>query len=338
MLEHNGRRRRRGEHGQNTVLILAFAGALAAILYGVVLIAYIMRQSAGTERMQSIAQAIQEGASAYLNRQYTTIGVIGVIVAILLAIFIQPSTRGDSGHLLTALLFIVGAICSAAAGYIGMNVAVRANVRTAQAGTVGLNRAMQVAFRGGAVTGFMVVGLALLAVTVSYLAFGQSQTTPIENCSMPMARPDQARCWASPSSKPDFGVRPFRRRHLYQGSGCGADLVGKVEAGIPEDDPRNPAVIADNVGDNVGDDAGMAADLFETYVVTTVATMLLGFLLFRGHGIPASTQLHAILYPLAIGAVSIGASIIGSLVVRATAAASLPGCTSVCWSRRFFRP
>ena len=302
---------------KNTVLILAFAGALAAILYGVVLIVYIMRQSAGTERMQSIAQAIQEGASAYLNRQYTTIGIIGVIVAILLAIFIQPSTRGDSGHLLTAVLFIAGAVCSAAAGYIGMNVAVRANVRTAQAGTIGLNRAMQVAFRGGAVTGFMVVGLALLAVTVSYLAFGQSQTTPIEKLF-------NANGTAGPSTLLGlaFGaslISVFARLGggIYtKAADVGADLVGKVEAGIPEDDPRNPAVIADNVGDNVGDDAGMAADLFETYVVTTVATMLLGFLLFRGHGIPSSTQLHAILYPLAIGAVSIGASIIGSLVVR----------------------
>jgi len=311
---------------KNTVLILAFAGALAAILYGVVLIAYIMRQSAGTERMQSIAQAIQEGASAYLNRQYTTIGVIGVIVAILLAIFIQPSTHGDSGHLLTAVLFIVGAVCSAAAGYIGMNVAVRANVRTAQAGTVGLNRAMQVAFRGGAVTGFMVVGLALLAVTVSYLAFGQSQTTPIEKLF-------NASGAAGPSTLLGlaFGaslISVFARLGggIYtKAADVGADLVGKVEAGIPEDDPRNPAVIADNVGDNVGDDAGMAADLFETYVVTTVATMLLGFLLFRGHGVPASTQLHAILYPLAIGAVSIGASIIGSLVVRAYGGSIIAG-------------
>jgi len=311
---------------KNTVLILAFAGALAAILYGVVLIVYIMRQSAGTERMQSIAQAIQEGASAYLNRQYTTIGIIGVIVTILLAIFIQPSTRGDSGHLLTAVLFIAGAVCSAAAGYIGMNVAVRANVRTAQAGTIGLNRAMQVAFRGGAVTGFMVVGLALLAVTVSYLAFGQSQTTPIEKLF-------NANGTAGPSTLLGlaFGaslISVFARLGggIYtKAADVGADLVGKVEAGIPEDDPRNPAVIADNVGDNVGDDAGMAADLFETYVVTTVATMLLGFLLFRGHGIPSSTQLHAILYPLAIGAVSIGASIIGSLVVRAYGGSIIAG-------------
>ncbi len=300
----------------NTVLTLAFVGALAAILYGVGLIVWILRQSDGTERMKSIAQAIQEGAGAYLNRQYTTIGVIGVVVAILLAIFIQGSTKGDPGHILTALLFVVGAVCSAAAGYIGMNVAVRANVRTAQAGTVGLNQAMQVAFRGGAVTGFMVVGLALLAVTVSYALFGQAHTTPVQTAF-------HAAGSAGPSTLLGlaFGaslISVFARLGggIYtKAADVGADLVGKVEAGIPEDDPRNPAVIADNVGDNVGDDAGMAADLFETYVVTSVATMLLGFLLFRHIG--GSTQLHAILFPLAIGAVSIFASIIGSLVVRA---------------------
>ena len=165
---------------KNTVLILAYIGALAALAYGVLLIGYILRQPQGTAQMQSIAAAIQEGAGAYLNRQYTTIAVIGVVVAVLLAIFIQGSTSGDPGHVLTAVLFLVGAICSAAAGYIGMNVAVRANVRTAQGGTVGLNRAMGIAFRGGAVTGFMVVGLALLAVTLAYTLFGQSQTTPLD--------------------------------------------------------------------------------------------------------------------------------------------------------------
>jgi K(+)-stimulated pyrophosphate-energized sodium pump len=301
---------------KNTVLILAFIGALAAIGYGIVLILYVMRQPQGTERMQSISHAIQEGAAAYLNRQYTTIGIIGAVVAVLLAIFIKGSTYGDPGHILTALLFIVGAVFSAAAGYIGMNVAVRANVRTAQAGTTGLNRAMQVAFRGGAVTGFMVVGLALFAVTGAYTLFGQSQTTPLDSIF-------GAKGAAGPSTLLGlaFGaslISVFARLGggIYtKAADVGADLVGKVEAGIPEDDPRNPAVIADNVGDNVGDDAGMAADLFETYVVTSVAAMLLGFLLFRGVG--GSTQEHAIIYPLAIGAISIFASIIGSLLVRA---------------------
>jgi K(+)-stimulated pyrophosphate-energized sodium pump len=301
---------------KNTVLILAFIGALAAIVYGIILIAYVMRQPKGTERMQSIQHAIQEGAGAYLNRQYTTIGIIGVVVAILLAIFIQGSTKGDPGHILTAVLFVVGAVCSAAAGYIGMNVAVRANVRTAQGATVGLNRAMQIAFRGGAVTGFMVVGLALLAVTTAYTLFGQNQTTPLDDLF-------HASATAGPSTLLGlaFGaslISVFARLGggIYtKAADVGADLVGKVEVGIPEDDPRNPAVIADNVGDNVGDDAGMAADLFETYVVTTVAAMLLGFLLFRHAA--GSTQIHAILYPLAIGAASIAASIVGSLVVRA---------------------
>ena len=301
---------------KNTVLILAFVGALAAIAYGIILIVYVMRQPQGTERMQNISHAIQEGAAAYLNRQYTTIGLIGLIVAVLLAIVIQGSTQGDPGHVLTAVLFVVGAICSASAGYIGMNVAVRANVRVAQAATVGLNRAMQTAFRGGAVTGFMVVGLALLAVTTAYSLFGQSKTTPLDDLF-------HASGTAGPSTLLGlaFGaslISVFARLGggIYtKAADVGADLVGKVEAGIPEDDPRNPAVIADQVGDNVGDDAGMAADLFETYVVTVIAAMLLGFLLFRNAG--DSTQLHAILFPLAIGGVSIFTSIAGSLLVRA---------------------
>jgi K(+)-stimulated pyrophosphate-energized sodium pump len=311
---------------KNTAVILAFAGALAAIIYGIVLIAYVLRQPNGNERMREIAAAIQEGAGAYLNRQYTTIAVIGLVVAVLLAIFIQPS-HGDPGHLLTAVLFLVGAICSGAAGFIGMNVAVRANVRTAQAGTVGLNRAMQIAFRGGAVTGFMVVGLALLATTAAYVAFGQAVTTPL----LSAFKGDGSSAGPEALVGLAFGaslISVFARLGggIYtKAADVGADLVGKVEAGIPEDDPRNPAVIADNVGDNVGDDAGMAADLFETYVVTAVAAMLLGFLLFHAHNASATTLERAILFPLAIGAVSIFASIIGSLVVRAYGGSIITG-------------
>jgi K(+)-stimulated pyrophosphate-energized sodium pump len=300
---------------KNTVLILAYIGALAAIAYGIILIGYILRQPAGTERMQNIAAAIQEGAGAYLNRQYTTIGIIGLVVAVLLAIFIQGSTTGDPGHVLTAVLFVVGALCSAAAGYIGMNIAVRANVRTAQGGTVGLSRAMGIAFRGGAVTGFMVVGLALLAVTVAFSLFGQTQTTPLDDVFHASGSAGPATLIGLAFGASLISVFARLGGGIYtKAADVGADLVGKVEVGIPEDDPRNPAVIADNVGDNVGDDAGMAADLFETYVVTSVAAMLLGFLLFRSVG--GSMQIHAVVYPLAIGAVSIFASIVGSIVVR----------------------
>ena len=288
-------------------LILVFLGAFAAIAYGAALTTWILRQPAGNERMRDIQGAIQEGASAYLNRQYTVIAGIGIVVAILLAIFVQPETKGDAGHLLTALLFLIGAACSAAAGYAGMNVAVRANARVAQAATIGLGRAMQMAFRGGAVTGFFVVGLALLSVVFSYTVWGQGAHWPgLSKLGGP-----------APLVGLAFGaslISVFARLGggIYtKAADVGADLVGKVEAGIPEDDPRNPAVIADNVGDNVGDDAGMAADLFETYVVTSVATMLLGFLYFHG-----TSQLHAILVPLLIGAGSIVASIIGSFATR----------------------
>jgi K(+)-stimulated pyrophosphate-energized sodium pump len=298
-----------------TVLILAFVGALAAVGYGIILIVYVMRQPAGNERMQTIAAAIQEGAKAYLNRQYATIGIIGIVVAILLAIVIQPSTKGDPGHILTALLFVAGALCSGAAGYIGMNVAVRANVRTAQGALSGLNRAMGIAFRGGAVTGFMVVGLALLAVTAAYALFGQLKTTPFQSFFHADSSAGPATLIGLAFGASLISVFARLGGGIYtKAADVGADLVGKVEAGIPEDDPRNPAVIADNVGDNVGDDAGMAADLFETYVVTSVAAMLLGFLLYRHLG--TSLALKAVLFPLAIGAVSIGASIIGSLLVR----------------------
>ena len=260
------------------------AGGLAAVLFAVVLIFLVLRMPPGNERMKEIAAAIQEGASAYLNRQYTVIAIIGVIIAVVIGLAINWTT---------ALLYVVGAVLSASAGYVGMNIAVRSNLRTAEAARGGLNRALQVAFRGGAVTGFMVVGLGLLGVSAAYLAF---------------KNPDALVGLAFGASL----VSVFARLGggIYtKAADVGADLVGKVEAGIPEDDPRNPAVIADNVGDNVGDCAGMAADLFETYAVTMIAAMLLGSLLFKN-------QIGWVIYPLLLGAVSVVGSIVGSFFVR----------------------